>query len=51
MKTSRPKRRIWITICMLLLGVALIGVGLSKKQEKSVLAKAARICMECVGIG
>lgn len=50
MNSLRGKRT-WIAICLLLLGAGLIIYGISKKQEKSVFAKAARICMECVGIG
>lgn len=34
-----------------LLGAALIGAGLLLSQQGIVLAKAARICMECVGLG
>ena len=38
-------------LAFLLLAIALIGYGLTKKQQTSVLHKAIRICMECVGIG
>ena len=40
-----------ITISLLALGVVLIIVGIALKQPDSVFAKAAKICMECVGIG
>ena len=30
---------------------ALIAVGIVQKQPAQVLAKAIRVCMECVGIG
>ena len=36
---------------MLLLAAALTGLGLYLGQHGAVLAKAVRICMECVGIG
>ncbi|MBR3057716.1 MAG: thioredoxin [Clostridiales bacterium] len=35
----------------LVLAVSLILIGIYKEQMQSVLAKAVRICMECVGIG
>ena len=43
------KRR--LSLLLAALGLALIGVGASLGQSAQVLAKAARICMECVGLG
>lgn len=40
-----------ITFSLIGIGIILIIVGIALKQPDSVLAKAARICMECVGIG
>ena len=39
------------TFSLIGIGVILIIVGVVLKQPESVFAKAARICMECVGIG
>ena len=36
---------------LLALGAALTGVGLLLQQHGNVMAKAIRICLECVGIG
>ena len=38
----------WI---LLAAGTALAAIGLLQGQYASVLAKAVRICMECIGIG
>lgn len=38
-------------LAIIILAIALIGYGLIKNQQKSVLNKAVRICMECVGLG
>ena len=40
-----------LTFSLIGIGVILIIVGIALKQPDSVFAKAARICMECVGIG
>ena len=40
-----------ITFSLIGIGAILIIVGIALKQPNSVFAKAARICMECVGIG
>ena len=39
------------TFILLALGLALIIVGIVLGQPDSVFSKAAKICMECVGIG
>jgi len=44
------RRRI-ITISLIAAGMILIAVGILLKQPDSVFAKAAKICMECIGIG
>lgn len=38
----------WLTLAAAL---ALIVLGIVQKQPAQVLAKAIRVCMECVGIG
>ena len=39
------------SIFLLVLATLLIVVGLSDGQYQSVLAKASKICLECIGIG
>lgn len=41
----------WRTCIALLVGITFIVVGVLQGQNQEVLAKAIRICMECVGIG
>ncbi len=40
-----------IALILLVCAIALVAVGLYKGQAANVLSKAARICMECVGLG
>lgn len=40
-----------VSLALLLLGVLLTGLGAALGQQEAVLAKAVRICLECVGIG
>lgn len=39
------------TVAVLVLSIILIGIGLSQGQNGSVLTKAIKICLECIGIG
>lgn len=39
------------TIIALVASVALITIGFLQGQNSSVLAKAVKICLECIGIG
>lgn len=40
-----------LAIAVMLVGAALIVYGISCGQVSSVLNKAIRVCMECIGIG
>ena len=40
-----------IFAALLLLGVCFIALGASQSQPDSVFARAATICLECIGIG
>lgn len=36
---------------ILTLGILFIGIGISRGELETVLAKAVLICLECIGIG
>ncbi len=36
---------------VLVLAIALIGLGIGRTEPQTVLTKAINICMECIGIG
>lgn len=36
---------------LLALGIALVGCGLLREENRMVLKKAINICLECIGIG
>lgn len=40
-----------LSYTVLAFALALTGLGVALGQQEQVLAKAVRICMECVGIG
>lgn len=44
-------KRNGMTVILLALGGVLTAVGLALGQNSMVLAKAVRVCLECVGIG
>ena len=48
---EKMKRSRAAGLILLLAGAALTAAGLAQGQYASVLAKAVRICLECVGIG
>lgn len=56
LKKEHMKRKVLVeknilAIAVMLVGIALIAYGISRGQVTSVLNKAIRVCMECIGIG
>lgn len=46
------KHRNWIIpSCFLLVGLLMIALGIIRGEHETVLAKAIKICLECMGIG
>ncbi len=45
------KKLMLMQICLLIAAVAMIGFGVWRGEADTVLSKAIRLCMECVGIG
>ncbi len=44
------KKKIGTVLC-LLFAILLLALGISKDQPQSVLTKASKVCLECIGIG
>ena len=40
-----------VTLLLLLVSVLCLAVGAAQGQAAQVIAKSARICLECIGIG
>ena len=45
------KKRTAIQVLLLLVGLAMLYFGVQRGETESVLNKAIRLCLECVGIG
>ena len=46
------RRKEWILPAVLLLcGILLIALGIFRGEPQTVLEKATKICLECIGIG
>ena len=45
------KKQNLITAAALLAAVGLLAAGLALGQARDVLVKAARVCLECIGVG
>lgn len=38
-------------VALLIVGIAMVGFGIMRGEADTVLAKAIRLCLECIGIG
>ena len=38
-------------VALLIVGVAMVGFGVMRGEAYALLAKAIRLCLECIGIG
>ena len=44
-------KRLNLSLCLFLLGTLMIWLGVLRGEHHTVLEKAIRICLECIGIG
>ena len=44
-------KRIYVKIAVLAVAAAFIGIGVHLSDTDAVVAKAVKICLECIGIG
>lgn len=44
-------KRLAVSLCLLLIGAVMIWLGVLRGEHHTVLEKAIRICLECIGIG
>ena len=51
MKQKHTLRANGITVFLLALGVAFLGLGIWREEYTIVMSKAINICLECIGIG
>ena len=40
-----------LRVLVLLLAILSMGIGIARKEPRTVLKKATNICLECIGIG
>lgn len=50
MNTQRRKR-LWLPLTLAAAGVVMMAVGALRGEAATVLYKAVRVCLECIGIG
>lgn len=48
---SEEKKKAVLQVLLMAAGVAMIVFGIYRGEAETVLGKAIRICLECVGIG
>ena len=50
-RMMRVDRKAAAQVALLLVGAAMLGFGVWRGEAASVLSKAVKLCLECVGIG
>lgn len=48
---TRDKRRLAVSLAMLMLAALLIAVGVGRGEMGIVAQKAVNVCFECIGLG
>lgn len=47
----KEKRKTAAGVALLLLGIVFVILGVIRLEHETVLQKAVRVCLECIGIG
>ena len=48
---TNKKMGVAVSLALLIAGIAMIVAGVLRGEAQTVLAKAVRICVECMGLG
>lgn len=51
MKITNDKKRQIVTIVLATIGASFLAAGIFSKEFLIVFGKAAKVCLECIGIG
>ncbi|MDR2546649.1 MAG: thioredoxin [Lachnospiraceae bacterium] len=45
------KKRIWVTVALLLLGIAMMVMGIWRGEMREIMLRTSLVCFDCIGLG